>query len=310
MAKTKRKWIELGRTDPNALRGEHIYLNSSATATVDEAVAELAGRVLGGFPTTGDFPPVAEDGAIAVDLANDVIYVYDASSSLWRLAGAGGGGGGGPAMLIRGGVEACTRVTARKYLLPAAARGGLFRSAAVFVQGVLVSEQRPGTSLPADQKWSRSPTDADHIYFGMDIPLEYDVEADWAGETVGLRQAVATPAALPFSGNTEGDIIGVLAPASAYLWDGASWNLISGGAPDATHLVKGLSRLSTSPVLPEDPIAVGNNDPRVPTQQENDALQGTHGAPSGSNRFVTDSDPRLAGSNEGGSGELLAYLAL
>lgn len=34
------------------------------------------------------------------------------------------------------------------------------------------------------------------------------------------------------------------------------------------------------------------NDSRIPTQDENDALQGTDGSPSNSNRYVTDSDPR------------------
>jgi hypothetical protein len=34
-------------------------------------------------------------------------------------------------------------------------------------------------------------------------------------------------------------------------------------------------------------------DPRIPTQAENDALAGTNGAPSGTNAFVTNSDPRL-----------------
>lgn len=38
---------------------------------------------------------------------------------------------------------------------------------------------------------------------------------------------------------------------------------------------------------------VTNSDPRIPTQGENDALQGTNGTPSGSNRYVTNSDSRL-----------------
>lgn len=38
--------------------------------------------------------------------------------------------------------------------------------------------------------------------------------------------------------------------------------------------------------------AVEGNDARVPTQNENDALQGTNGSPSNSNRYVTNSDPR------------------
>jgi hypothetical protein len=38
--------------------------------------------------------------------------------------------------------------------------------------------------------------------------------------------------------------------------------------------------------------AVAGDDARIPTQSENDALQGTDGTPSGTDRFVTDSDPR------------------
>lgn len=39
--------------------------------------------------------------------------------------------------------------------------------------------------------------------------------------------------------------------------------------------------------------AVEGNDTRVPTQDENDALQGTSGVPSNSNRYVTNTDARL-----------------
>lgn len=38
--------------------------------------------------------------------------------------------------------------------------------------------------------------------------------------------------------------------------------------------------------------ATEGNDARVPSQAENDALQGTNGVPSNTNRYVTDSDPR------------------
>jgi hypothetical protein len=37
------------------------------------------------------------------------------------------------------------------------------------------------------------------------------------------------------------------------------------------------------------------DDTRIPTQDENDALVGTNGAPSTANKYVTDSDPRLVG---------------
>ena len=42
------------------------------------------------------------------------------------------------------------------------------------------------------------------------------------------------------------------------------------------------------------PIAVGDNDPRLPTQAENDAIAGSYGSPSSSNKFVTETDPLYA----------------
>ena len=52
--------------------------------------------------------------------------------------------------------------------------------------------------------------------------------------------------------------------------------------------VAGITELSVAPV--SDPIAVGDNDPRIPTTNEKDAMQGTVGSPSDSNRYVTDND--------------------
>jgi hypothetical protein len=40
--------------------------------------------------------------------------------------------------------------------------------------------------------------------------------------------------------------------------------------------------------------AAPGNDPRIPTQAENDALAGTTGTPGGGNRFVTEADVRLS----------------
>lgn len=62
------------------------------------------------------------------------------------------------------------------------------------------------------------------------------------------------------------------------------------GSPDASTTVKGISKLSTAPVSASNPIAVGDNDGRVPTQSENDALVGTSGTPSSSNKYVTNDD--------------------
>lgn len=59
------------------------------------------------------------------------------------------------------------------------------------------------------------------------------------------------------------------------------------GAPDASTSVKGITKLATAPVSAADPIAVGDNDPRLPTTDEKDALVGTVGTPSSTNPYVT-----------------------
>lgn len=68
--------------------------------------------------------------------------------------------------------------------------------------------------------------------------------------------------------------------------------------------VIGRTKLSTAPASSSDPIAAGTNDPRIPTQSENDALVGTSGTPSSSNKYVTDADTRLAPSGTTGPGIL------
>ncbi|MCK9250338.1 MAG: hypothetical protein M0P31_15365 [Solirubrobacteraceae bacterium] len=50
-------------------------------------------------------------------------------------------------------------------------------------------------------------------------------------------------------------------------------------------------------VDPSDRYVV-QGDSRIPSQDENDALQGTSGAPTGANRFVTNADARLPTQNE------------
>ena len=67
-------------------------------------------------------------------------------------------------------------------------------------------------------------------------------------------------------------------------------NAITGASGTATNLVAGTTKLSVAAASVPNPIAVGTNDPRVPTQGENDALVGTSGTPSSSNRYITDAD--------------------
>jgi hypothetical protein len=64
------------------------------------------------------------------------------------------------------------------------------------------------------------------------------------------------------------------------------------GGVDASTSAKGVTKLSAAPASPTAPIAVGDNDVRVPTTGENDALVGTSGTPSSSNKYVTDADSR------------------
>lgn len=49
---------------------------------------------------------------------------------------------------------------------------------------------------------------------------------------------------------------------------------IAGGV-DSSTTVKGIGKVSVAPVSATEPIFVGDNDGRVPTQSENDALAGT-----------------------------------
>lgn len=66
--------------------------------------------------------------------------------------------------------------------------------------------------------------------------------------------------------------------------------IVVAGAPLATTTVKGRVKLSVAPVDADEPTAVGDNDPRLPDGDLQDALAGgdDFGTPSGSNKFVTE----------------------
>jgi len=61
------------------------------------------------------------------------------------------------------------------------------------------------------------------------------------------------------------------------------------GAVPATDAVQGIALLSTAAATPSAPVVVGDNDPRVPTADENNAMAGGDdlGTPSTSNKFMT-----------------------
>ena len=88
--------------------------------------------------------------------------------------------------------------------------------------------------------------------------------------------------------NTDVDTTGVT-DGQVFVYESASskWKPADTDAPDASTTVKGVSKLATAPASATNPIAVGDNDPRVPTTDENDALVGTSGTPSSTNKYVT-----------------------
>jgi hypothetical protein len=83
--------------------------------------------------------------------------------------------------------------------------------------------------------------------------------------------------------------------------DAANKDYIDGvaiaGSPDAGTALKGISKISVAPVSATEPIAVGDNDPRVSpvslasmTTGYILAMEGTSGTPSDTNKYVTDAD--------------------
>ncbi len=96
------------------------------------------------------------------------------------------------------------------------------------------------------------------------------------------------------SGLTDGEVL-------TYNLASSKWINSSTSAPDASTTVKGVTKMSVAPASASSPISVGDNDPRVPTQDENDALTGTSGTPSSTNKFVTNDDV----SSAAGSGKIV-----
>ena len=83
------------------------------------------------------------------------------------------------------------------------------------------------------------------------------------------------------------------------VYQSGNWVNATTAIPDASTTVKGVNKMSVAPVSATDPIAVGDNDPRVPTQNENDALVGTSGtAVSSSNKLVDAADVSSAGASD------------
>lgn len=68
-------------------------------------------------------------------------------------------------------------------------------------------------------------------------------------------------------------------------------NGFASGTVDSSTTAKGVGKLSVAPAG-ADPIFVGDNDTRVPTQGENDGLAATT-TPSSSNKFITQKDLQI-----------------
>ena len=64
--------------------------------------------------------------------------------------------------------------------------------------------------------------------------------------------------------------------------------------PDASNTTKGATKLSVAAAVANQPVAAGTNDTRIPSQDENDAMVGTSGAPATGNPYVTNADSRLS----------------
>ena len=79
----------------------------------------------------------------------------------------------------------------------------------------------------------------------------------------------------------------------------SKWKNQTTSVADAAVGTKGINLMSVAPVSAASPIAVGDNDPRVPTQNENDALVGTSGtAVSSSNKLVDNADTATSGNSK------------
>jgi len=65
-------------------------------------------------------------------------------------------------------------------------------------------------------------------------------------------------------------------------------NVALQGAATSSNTQAGITKISVAAADANNPIAVGDNDTRVPTQGENDALVGSLGTPSSSNKYLTE----------------------
>lgn len=104
-----------------------------------------------------------------------------------------------------------------------------------------------------------------------------------AGQSIFiLSDAPQVFAEYPAKNNNE-DIVGL------WNFEQTPTGLNPGAVPDASTTTKGITKMSVAPVSSTSPIAVGDNDPRIPTSGETAALVGnnTDIAVGTGNKFVT-----------------------
>lgn len=135
-----------------------------------------------------------------------------------------------------------------------------------------------------------------------------------------MKDSVATFSALPSTGNTTGDLRPVIDENTIYRWNGTDWlAFIRTGTLDHTQLINQngddnyrhltlaeksslltLSHTHANKPILDQIISAGSGEiittaERLlfPTSGQKDALQGTSGTPSSSNKYVTSTDIRL-----------------
>jgi hypothetical protein len=139
---------------------------------------------------------------------------------------------------------------------------------------------------------------------------------EWDTSTIASTSITINKRGLKFDGNvsteitanklawTKGDTfvdLGTDTPQMLqYIQNYVDAAIVAGGVP-ATTSVLGLVKMSIAPASPTSPIAVGDNDTRVPTTAQAAALAGYPGTPSSTNKFMTQSMSVTAGATINGA---------
>jgi hypothetical protein len=147
------------------------------------------------------------------------------------------------------------------------------------------NDYRGGTAngVQATYNWPAAQT---LVELGANPPAVFEDYADkTSDETIGGIKTFSSYPVMPGTAASGNQAVGYTQAAA----------MASSGAATSSTSVLGIVKMSTAPVSAPSPIAVGDNDGRVPTQGENDALVGTSGtAVSSSNKLVDAADVSAA----------------